>query len=186
MTITGSPSEQQDYSGQFLAYADRFSTLVDAVTDWTAHTACEEWTAADLVGHVVDTERDYLTQRGATLADRPGDPGDAWRTHVGDVRQLLADRDFATLPFDGYFRPTTVEKLLATFYGFDLVIHRWDLGRAAGVDVSWTDDELDGIQAGVESLGEMLYSDGVCKPALPVPEGADRQTALLARLGRRA
>lgn len=182
--MTTDATHGQDWSGQFLDNADRFSAVVDQVTDWSAQTACAEWTAADLVRHVLDTERDYLTKRGATLIDQPDDPAEAWRLQVGDVRRLLADRDFATRPFDGYFGPTTVEKLLADFYGFDLVVHRWDLSGAAGVEVTWTEHELDVLEARVESFGEMLYAEGICKPALPVPDGADRQTALLARLGR--
>ena len=75
---------------------------------------------------------------------------------------------------------------MATFYGFDLIAHRWDLARALGRDERWSEAELDALERGLDGFGDAFYAEGVSKPALPVPEGADRQTALLARMGRRA
>lgn len=65
-------------------------------------------------------------------------------------------------------------------------VHRWDLGRSTGQDVTFEDAEMDALEAGIDGLGDSLYGDGVCKPPLEVPDDAPRQTRILGRLGRRA
>ena len=169
----------------YLDQADLFTAVVDAATDWSARSPCEEWTAADVVEHVVSTQRGYFDQRGASLGELPGDdPSTRWHTHLGQVRDAVADDTFATTEFDGYFGRTTVDELLANFYGFDMTVHRWDLGEAVGARVTFTDDELDRIEQGIDGLGDMLYSSGACKPPLEVPDDAPRQQRVLGRLGR--
>ena len=114
------------------------------------------------------------------------DPGGAWRSHDDVVRALLADPAVASLEYDGVFGRTTVGASLVTFYGFDLVVHRWDIATAAGLDESLGDSELDMIESSADGFGDHLYDEGVCRPAVAAPAGADRQTRVLARLGRRA
>jgi len=170
---------------RYLTQADLFTAVVDAATDWTAPSPCEEWTATDVVEHVVSTQRGYFDQRGASLGELPGDdPSTRWHTHLGQVCDAMADDGFATTEFDGYFGRTTVDGLLANFYGFDMTVHRWDLGEAVGAPVTFTDDELDRIEQGINGLGDMLYSSGACKPPLEVPDDAPRQQRVLGRLGR--
>ena len=174
---------------RFLAHADAFTRVVDdtdAAGAWDSPSACADWSAADLLAHVVETQRAFLTEQGLD----PGDTGESapparWRTHLGGVRPLLEEPRVHEA-YDGYFGPTTVADTLADFYGFDLIVHRWDLGRAAGVDVTWTEDEMAAIEASLDVFGEAFYSEGIGKPALDPPDGADRQTRLLARMGRRA
>ena len=56
---------------------------MDAATDWSAPSPCEEWTATDVVEHVVSTQRGYFDQRGADLGDLQGDdPSIRWHTHL--------------------------------------------------------------------------------------------------------
>ncbi len=171
----------------YLDNADRFTSVVDAATDWTAQSPCTDWTAAQVIDHVLTTQRGYLEKQGAQLGVLPADsPGAAWHSHLDGVRAAMADEAFATTEFDGYFGRTTIEEQLANFYGFDMLVHRWDLGVAVGDPVTFTDDELDQMETAMDGLGDMLYSEGVCKPAIEVPEGASRQQKVLGRLGRKA
>jgi len=171
-----------DYSSN----AEKFSAIVNtADADWDAQSPCVEWTAAEVVDHVVDTQRSFLDQRGRDLGVRPsGSAPQVWATHLDAVRQVSADDAFVTEEYDGYFGRTTVADTLADFYGFDLMVHRWDVGRAFGNDVTWDDAEMDRIETALDGFGDALYTEGVCKPALEPPAGASRQTALLARMGR--
>ena len=57
---------------------------------------------------------------------------------------------------------------------------------AAGLDERFDGRELDMIESSADGFGEHLYDDGVCKPAVSAPAGADRQARILARLGRRS
>ncbi len=72
------------------------------------------------------------------------------------------------------------------FYGWDLVVHRWDIGRAVGQEVAWSEAECAFVGRELAGFGDQLYADGVCRPALDVTEGVDEQTRVLALLGRRA
>ncbi len=170
----------------YLDNADRFTAVVDATGDWDAPSPCTEWNTAQVVDHVVSTQRDYLDKQGAALGALPdSDPGVAWHAHLDGVRAAMADESFAAREFDGYFGRTTIEEQLANFYGFDMLVHRWDLGSAVSQPVTFTDDELDRLETAMDGLGDMLYSEGVCKPAIEVADDATRQEKVLGRLGRR-
>lgn len=105
--------------------------------------------------------------------------------HDAAVRELLADEAFATSEYDGFFGPTTAADTMRDFYGWDLVVHRWDLGRAVGQDVVWDDAERTFVATGLTGFGDHLYAEGICRPAVPAPDDADEQTRVLALLGRR-
>ncbi len=170
------------------AGADRpLSALLDAVPPaaWTNPSPCAGWTAADVVDHLVTTQRDFLTTHGVDLGpapDVPADPAGAWRAHAA----ALADDAVAARGFDGFFGPTTVGSAFEQFSVWDMVVHRWDVATAVGADAGLTDAELDRVEAGADGFGPALYMDGVCGPAVDVPADADRPTRVLARLGRTA
>lgn len=173
------------------AYLHDADSLTDLLAtpgaDWSAASPCEGWSAGDVVDHVVDTQRGFLAQRSAALGERPaGTPPQVWGAHDAGVRRLLADDAFADTSYDGFFGPTTVGETLTRFYGFDLLVHQWDLARAFGRDVVWDDAQMDRIEASLDGFGEHLYAEGICRPALEVGEDAPRQTRLLARMGRAA
>jgi uncharacterized protein (TIGR03086 family) len=155
---------------------------------WTAPSPCEGWAAADVVGHLVTTQRDFLGTHGVDLGPEPDatDPAAAWRAHADAVARALADDAVPEREFEGFFGPTTVGGAFLQFYVWDMLVHRWDVARAAGVDAGLTADELDRIEEGAESFGPALYMDGICQGAVPAPEDAGREVAVLARLGRAA
>jgi uncharacterized protein (TIGR03086 family) len=178
-------TQVQPQVSRFLDNAGRFTAVVDAVTDWSAPSPCAGWSAADVVAHVVDTQRDFLTQRGLDVGPRSqGDPAAVWRRHLERVAELVADEDLVTVEYDGYFGRTTLAATLADFYGWDLLVHRWDLGRAAGQPVELSEEELDAVEAALPSFGEGLYSEGICAQPVPVRDDAPRQERVLATLGR--
>jgi uncharacterized protein (TIGR03086 family) len=182
MTTTTNPQIQQ-----YVDNAARFTEVVEAGGTWSGESPCEGWTATDVLDHVVDTQRSFLEQRGVDLGERPtGEPTALWAAHLSAVRDVLADEELVTAEYDGYFGRTSVADTLANFYGFDMLVHRWDLARGLGRDVPFSDAELDLADAALDGFGDALYSDGVCKPALAVPADAPRQERLLARMGRRA
>ncbi|TYP84889.1 TIGR03086 family metal-binding protein [Blastococcus xanthinilyticus] len=172
--------------------ADRSLTaLLDTVppAGWTRPSPCEGWTAADVVGHVIETQRDFLATHGVDLGEAPdlaADPAAAWRAHAERVAGAVSDDAVLARGFDGFFGPTTVGATFERFYVWDMVVHRWDVARAVGADAALTDEELDRVEAGADGFGPALHMDGICRPALDVPADADRATRVLARLGRAA
>lgn len=180
---------------RYAALADPFGAVVDSLerTDWDAVSPCEGWTARDVLGHVMSTQTDFLGQHGIDLGaggssdhTPDADPSASWHSHDGRLRELLADPAVEGLEYEGAFGRTTVGATIMTFYGFDLLVHRWDLAQAVGHDEVLDATELDTIEASADGFGEHLYGEGICKPAVEVPADADRQTSVLARLGRRS
>lgn len=174
-------TDRQRYLDQMTA----FGTIVhDLPQDrWGAPSPCADWTAADVVDHVVDTQRDFLLRHDLTVDGRPaGDPVSVWEQHLATARSLT-DETFA-IRFDGFFGPTTIGATLAGVYGFDLIVHRWDLARAGGLATSFTSAEMDALDTSIAGFGDHLYAEGICAPAVPAPEDASRQDTILALLGR--
>jgi uncharacterized protein (TIGR03086 family) len=171
----------------YLDTADRFSATVDSTIDWSATSPCEGWSAADVVDHVVDTERQFLQGHGAELGERPaGDPATVWREHLAAVRPIASDEEFRAREYDGFFGPTTIGATLDDFYGFDLVVHGWDLGSANGRPTTFTDVDMDAMEQAFVGFGDHAYDEGVFRQPVEVADDAPRQDRLLARMGRRA
>ncbi len=180
-----------DTSDRYAQLADRFGAVVDSLTptDWGDASPCEGWAASDVLDHVMSTQRDFLAQHGVDAGSSIAatvDPAQAWHAHDRHLRELLADPAVADLEYDGVFGRSTIGVAITTFYGFDLIVHRWDLAQAAGHDEILDAAELDTIERSADGFGEHLYGEGVCKPAVDVPDGAERQAKVLARLGRRS
>lgn len=172
---------------QFLSDADRLGAVIEAVTDWAAPTPCEEWDAAALLDHIVTTQRDVLVGRGAQLpAETSDDPVASWRAHRAAIEPILADDEFVSETYEGYFGPTTLAETLTRFYGFDLLVHRWDLSASQGRSDGLTDDELARIDQAVDGFGTVIYDLGMSKPPLPVAADAPARVRVLARVGRDA
>ncbi len=179
-----------DHLDRYCAVADPFGSLVVGLQDeaWDHPSPCDGWTARDVLDHVVTTQREFLAGHGVDLGPVPAlavDPAAGWAAHDGAVRRVVADSTVMDLGYDGFFGPTTVGATLLDFYGWDLLVHRWDIARAAGRDERFTEAELDVVDALAQGFGPGLYQEGVCRPALDAPADADRQTQVLARLGRR-
>ena len=119
-------------------------------------------------------------------ADEVADPAAAWRAHAERVTEAVSDETVASREFDGFFGRTTVGAAFEQFYVWDMVVHRWDVARAAGLDAGLTDAELERLDRGADSFGDALYTDGICKGGVTAPADAPREVAVLARLGRAA
>ncbi len=167
------------------------TALLDGLSpqQWAAPSPCEGWDARDVVRHLIDTQRDFLANRGLDLGDAPDvddHPAAAWRAHSTTVSALISEDAVVTTPYDGHFGPTTIGDTLERFYVFDMLVHRWDVARAVGADDDLTAGELDQLEAGIASFGDAIHMEGICKAGVEVPAGADRLTRVLATLGRRA
>jgi uncharacterized protein (TIGR03086 family) len=68
---------------------------------------------------------------------------------------------------------------------FDLVVHGWDLARAAGLDEHIEPDDVAHVFARARSFGPAMRSPLAFGPEVEAPLSADEQCQLLAFLGRR-
>lgn len=178
------------------ATADSYSAARRPLTDiienvpaasWSSSSPCEGWTTRDVVRHLIETQRDLLAPHRVDLGEPPevdDDPALAWRDHSRKVQAALADDAVPAISYEGYFGPTTLGATLEQFYVWDMIVHRWDIARAAGLDAALTGPELDLVEQGVDRFGDALYMDGICRPGVTAPTDADRLDQVLATLGR--
>jgi len=178
-------------SERYARLSDAFARKVAAVPPdaWDNATPCAEWTARDLVQHMIDTQGMFLGFVGGELGDIPSvhdDPLAAWNAARAVVLRDLEDPARAGAEFDGFFGRSTFEAGVDRFLNFDLVVHGWDLARATGQDEHVDPDDVARVQKAAEAFGDAMRSPKAFGPEVDAPPGADAQTKLLAFLGRRA
>lgn len=171
---------------QFERRAEGFLSVVQGGAGrLDAPSPCAGWSAADVIDHVLTTQRDFLAERGLRLEVEPsGDPVADVENQLGEIRTLLADDEVAGLRYDSHFGPTTIAATMADFYGWDMVLHGWDVAKATGQEISWTEDEVAALRSTAESWGPAIRMEGICGPEVAVPETASAQDQLLGFLGR--
>jgi uncharacterized protein (TIGR03086 family) len=178
-----------EISERYQRLSDAFAAKIAAVGDdqWSSPTPCAEWTIRDLVGHVVSTQGMFLGFVGQELGDVPSiddDPLGAWNATRTAVQANLDDPARATVEFDGFFGRQSFEGAVDRFLSIDLVVHGWDLARAAGLDERMEPEDVERVRRVAEGFGESARSPQVFGPPLDAPEGANDQERLLAFLGR--
>lgn len=186
MTTTEHTHTSDQLTVQYRTLADRISSLLHGTDNQALHqpSPCEGWDGTDVLEHLVSTQRDFLASHVTMPELSATGPLERWREHIAQVEALLAEGTGDT-ELDGYFGPTTIGATLARFYGFDMIVHRWDIGQAAGVDVPWDEAELEQVETSIAGFGDHLYAEGICADPLEVADGATRQERLLALMGRR-
>lgn len=105
---------------------------------------------------------------------------------IAAVQRELSDPEHAGRMIEAVAGEMPWDVSIDTFLSFDLLIHRWDLSRAAGLPESLAPEDIRWADRVADGFGEMLHAEGVCAPPLEPPRQADDQTRLLARLGRQA
>jgi uncharacterized protein (TIGR03086 family) len=179
-----------EVSKRYRRLSDAFAAKIAAVppSAWDAPTPCTDWTARDLVGHVVSTQGLILGLVGRTAGHIPSvddDPLAAFDAARTAVQRDLEDPDVATSEYDGQMGRMTLEDAVDRFLCTDLVVHGWDLAHAVGLEERIAPEDLRGVRSTAESFGDAMRSPGAFGPAVDPPPGSDEQTRLLAFLGRR-
>jgi uncharacterized protein (TIGR03086 family) len=130
-----------EVSDRYAAIAAGFTARVAGVAPdrWAAPSPCPDWTARDVVAHVVSSHHRVLAM--VSKSEPPAVAADAdvareWSAATGAMRAALASEPPATvgtmfgdMPFEWL-----VNRLICT----DTLIHCWDLARATGQTSGWT------------------------------------------------
>lgn len=179
-----------EISERYARLADAFADKVAAVPPerWDSPSPCPDWTARDVVRHVVTSQTGFRRLVGRETEELPSvedDPVAAWAAARYAVQRDLEDPQLATTEYDGLNGRSTFEAAVDTYLCTDLVVHGWDLARATGLDDRMDPGEIARVQEMAHAMGPALRSPGAFGPKLEAPEGADAQDRLLAFLGRR-
>lgn len=179
---------------------DAFERNVAAVgpDQWSNQSPCAEWTARDVVGHIIDMHGVMLRSLDRQLSPAPKldeDPLGAFRSARADVEALLADPELAATVADTPMGRMSVEQHIDQVVSFDMPIHGWDLARATGQDEAMDAEDVNQLLSAMQALDEEMvekmripgaFGPGVVVfgPEVNVAEGAGPQDRLLGFLGR--
>ena len=124
--------DMSEISERYARRASAFAEKVAAVSEdqWAAPSPCEDWTARDVVGHVVQSQGMFLGFVGREMGEHPSvddDPEGAVRAVTGRIQQDLEDPELAAQTFEGFMGTQAFEASVDQFLAADLLIHGWDL-----------------------------------------------------------
>jgi uncharacterized protein (TIGR03086 family) len=180
-----------DHVAMFTAAVGAFDEKVRATPPdrWSAPSPCEGWTAADVLRHCIGNVRgvaaalrgdDFMAARGEAI---DGELLDAWAGGRDAVEAVLSER---SVPAEIVVGGGTIG-IAAVLDGVmrDLVIHAWDIARAAGVDERLPEGVVRDAITAMALVTDDRRRPGGYGPVLPVAETADDLARLLALSGRR-
>ncbi len=185
-----------DTLAAYTTVLDGFEQVLRAVPAdrWEGASPCAEWAAVDVAGHVIGGVRmvGMLASGTALPAERPGnrdlaggDPVASWvAARAATTAALTPEALDRVVPGPIGDMPLTI--MIEQFMTGEVLVHTWDLARAAGVDVELDPALVEDTLTRWRAIdGGEMRSPRVFGPELPAPEGAARQEQLMAFLGRR-
>lgn len=182
----------QSWADEYRAVAGRFTALVEHVPDqatWDLQSPVKEWTARDVVGHLVTWFPAFLEGgAGVTLPVGPDvriDPVAAWRTMSAGVQAVLDDVGSRSMVLSNpHIGEVPLPEAISRFFTTDVFLHTWDLARATGQDATLDTRRCAEMLQSLEPLDDVLRASGQYGPRITVPSDADVQTRLIAFIGR--
>ncbi|TDQ05049.1 TIGR03086 family metal-binding protein [Labedaea rhizosphaerae] len=171
------------------AVAGTFTERVRGAKDWDAPSPVEDWTARDVVRHLVEWFPSFLSAgAGIDLPKGPSvdaDPVAAWQVHSDGVQALLDDPETANRELTNrHIGTLALPAAIDQFYTSDIFMHTWDLSRATGQDDRLDQDFCAAMLGGMEPMDDVLRASGQYGPRVAVPADADVQTRMIAFIGR--
>lgn len=181
-----------DAHGQAVDVFDRAMHKV-GIGDWDSPTPCSEWTVRDLVIHLVGEQLwvpDLLA--GKTVAE----VGDKFDGDVLEDDPMHVWTESSQAARAAWLRPGALVTVVHLSYGdadgaeycwqmtTDLAVHGWDLATALGLSAGMGDELATAVLGYVEPQADQWQGMSVFGDPVPVPDGADPQSRLVAMLGR--
>jgi uncharacterized protein (TIGR03086 family) len=168
-----------------------FSAAVSAVhpDEWDTSSPCEEWSARDVVAHVVAGHRRVVASvRGGEPSplDPSEDPKKAWEQASQALDEITGDPEALSSEIDGPTGQMPVGEIIGRFVTMDVLVHTWDLARTVGADERLDENAVRQAYEEMRPVDAMIRQPGVFAAKLEPPVGADLQTEFLYFLGRRA
>jgi uncharacterized protein (TIGR03086 family) len=180
-----------DVQDSYRVVSSGFGAAVKAVApdQWGAQSPCEQWTARDLLAHVVENHRGVIARvRGGEseplAADE--DPKQAWDNASRAIGEITIDPEALAKEIDGPTGKMPAGQIIGQFMTMDVLVHTWDLARAIGADERLDADSVRQSYEALKPMDAMIRQPNVFGPKLDPPVGADLQTEFLYFLGRRA
>lgn len=177
----------------FTKAAYTFDAVVQRVPPetWEQRSPCEEWTAAEVLGHMVWTMQRITA--GAHGRDRPAerpeaeiagaDPAATWTEALHDTLAALDRPGVLDRTVEVASGTNTIDGVLA-FVPSDLLAHAWDIATTAGLDAHLPADLCERFTAGIAAAGDGVRGPGLMAEAVSVPADTDAAALFVAQTGR--
>jgi uncharacterized protein (TIGR03083 family) len=144
-----------------------------------APTPCAHWAVRDVIAHLVDNHRGLVARAGRSEIDSGG-----FAATARVFNETFADPAVQDAPFELAGIPIDGRGVIAVQFA-DVLVHGWDIGRSAGLDVSIPDDLATAAMRITSGFPENLRGpDGAFDHARTTPADAPAGVRLLAFLGR--
>ena len=157
---------------------------------WGSQSPCREWDARGVLEHVIGFHDVLLLKPLDAKPERPkDDPVGRWNATVDALDRLfrrpgLFDNVIDIPALGNRPRSQIDAARLVPLLSLDVLVHSWDLARAAGREITLDPELCAAFLNGLPTETEALSSTGMYDPPREVPADSDTQTRLLARLGR--
>jgi uncharacterized protein (TIGR03086 family) len=183
MAVSDRPAERH------AQLAGVFTDRVRGTKEWDVPAPVPEWTARDVVRHLVEWLPAFLAAGAKVeLPNGPSvddDPVGAWQVHADAVQALLDDPETADRKLaNPHIGSLPLDAAIDQFYTSDVFMHTWDLSRATGQDDRMDPGFAAMLLSGMEPMEEIIRSSGQYGPRVEVPADADVQARLLGFIGR--
>jgi uncharacterized protein (TIGR03086 family) len=180
-----------DVRDRYRRAARRFDAAVRAVPadQWGRQSPCEEWSARDVVDHVVSGHRSIIAGvRGGDPETSSEDesPLGAWTDVQSAMDELTGDPEAMATEIDGPVGRMPAGEVISRFVVMDTLVHTWDLAHSVGADERLDDELVREAYDALLPMDAMIRQPRIFGPRLEPPPDADLQTEFLYFLGRRA
>lgn len=168
------------------AAAADFTAIIDRVTDWDAQSPVAEWTARDVVNHLVEWLPGFLRQHGIELGSTSvtDSPAADFAALAEAVQALLDAPDADRLITSNMFGEIPLSGMIDQFYTSDIYMHSWDLARSNGIDPQLDPAFAAQLYTGMQPMAKVIRESGQFGDQQPVADDADDVAKLIAFIGR--
>lgn len=174
-----------------LTACDGFSRVVDLAAEsapgtWALQSPCDEWTAADVVEHVIGFHAYLLLRPLQADAKRPRTPTEArWTATEAAIRSVLGEESWLDRNLEtdtGSVSPRSFIPALTV----DVLVHTWDLATAVGAPANLDRALVRFAYEQTHTNADQIEATGLYDAPVQVADDASLEAKLLARLGRSA
>jgi uncharacterized protein (TIGR03086 family) len=183
--------DSRNIAERHLRICQTFGNEVSAVGEhWHSQSPCGEWDARGVLEHVIGFHDVLLLKPLGAKPQRPkGDPVGRWSATLEALGLVLSQPGLfdgsVDVPPVGNNPPSQIDAArLVPLLSLDVLVHTWDLARAAGHGVILDPEMCRTFLDGLPSDDAALSKTGMYDSPRNVPDGSDVQAKLLARLGR--
>ena len=176
-----------EIQSRYASVADGFTRRLRGVEpdQWGQPSPCAEWTARDVVTHVIDTHRRVLGTLGEEEPEGAGDDlGAEWADVHRRLEAALADPERAGRTVGGLFGEQPFQLLVGRLLCADTLVHTWDLARATDQDEQLDADAVGRAFEFLTPIDEAIRRPGGFDAKIEPAPGADHQTEFLNFCGR--